>query len=220
LFDVDPLSPIVEYEEATIPRSPSPSPPSPPPLPSLVQEVDDQKELQAQEEMQQTFCWLTDILHNNQKRGWGTAYRDFVDVLLLLKAVGALGMVELGNNRVSDGVFSASIGEFRLTLATFINIMDLAYTPSTWKNKLTMYFRLKALYLYSQHAGRIDFQDPVHNSAWGIVSCWMEHRDKILEENWVTTRFGNTELRGLLRNMLQEAYKGKCIFSLTTRFVL
>jgi len=123
-----------------------------------------------------------------------------------------LGMVELSNNRISDGVFSASTGDFTLNLATFVNIINLGYTPSTWRNKLTMYFCLKSLYQYSQHTDRLVFQIPSHNIAWSIVSCWMENQDKALEENWVTMRFGNTELQGLLHSMLQEAYKGKCTF--------
>ena len=134
-------------------------------------------------------------------------------MLLLLKAVSTLGMVELGNNRVSDGVFPASTGDFRLSLATFVDITDLGYTPSTWKNKLTMYFRLKSLHLYSLHASGIVFEDRTHSSAWSILSRWVENQDRLLEENWITTRFGNTELWKLLHDMLQEAYKGKCIHS-------
>lgn len=229
-------SPIIEYESTithsaslptttrspsppTIARSPSPPTiahsPSPPASfpPPLVQEANDQKELQAQEEIRQEFCWLAEILNKNRKRGWGTAYRDFVDVLMLLKAVHMLGMEELGNNRISDGVFSASTGDFKLNLTTFVDIIDLGYTPSTWRNKLTMYFRLKSLYQYSQHTNGLVFQAPAHNAAWSLVKHWMQYQDKVLDENWVTTRFGNTELRGLLRVMLQEAYNGKCIFS-------
>jgi hypothetical protein len=230
---VDPLSPIVEYEQATVLRSPSPLPPpllvqeatvlrspSPLPTPLLVQEADDQKELEAQEEIQRDFRWLVDILNQNQRRGWGTAYRDFVDVLMLLRAASTLGMVELGNNRVSDGVFSASTGDFTLSLATFIDIMDLVYTPATWRNKLTFYFRLKSLYQYSQHADGIAFQNPAHNSAWSIVSRWVEHQDTVLEESWTTKRFGNTELRTLVRDMLQEACKGKYILSLAACFAI
>jgi len=239
---MDSSSPVVEYESTivyspssptiahspspptvahtlsppTVARSPSPPttyPPSTLPLPLLVQEADhNQKELQAQEEIRQEFHWLAEMLIQNKKQGWGTAYRDFVDVMMLLRAVHMLGMVELGNNRISDGVFSASTGDFTLNLATFVDIINLGYTPSTWRNKLTMYFRLKSLYQYSQHTDRLVFQIPSQNIAWSIVSRWMENQDKALEVNWVTTRFGNTELRQLLRSMLQEAYKGKCAF--------
>lgn len=202
LFYPDSPDPAVEHPQPISPGLPSPPlPPSPP-------EVND-PELQAREEIQQQFQWLVGMLNDNQRRGWGTAYRDFVDVLLLLRAVSGLGMVEQRNNRVSDGVLSTSVGDFVINLATFINMMDLEHSASTWGNKLTTYFRLKSLYLYSEHTGGIEFQDPTHRYAWNVVSKWMESQDKVLKEDWVTRRFGSTELRPLVRNMLQEAYKGK-----------
>lgn len=243
LFDLDPLSPLAEDQPITERDSPSPSPlrqspspslpphsPSPPPpphspslpllpcspsppLPLLAHEVDVQ-EFRAQEEIRQQFQWLADMLDGNRKRGWGTAYRDFADVLLLLRAVSGLGMVEQRNGRVSDGAFSASTGCFTLSLATFIDLMHLEHTSTTWRNKLTAYFRLKSLYLYSEHTGGVRFQSPAHSYTWTIVSRWIENRDKLLPEDWTTTRFGSTELRPLLRSMLQEACQSKHSLSL------
>jgi hypothetical protein len=149
------------------------------------------------------------MLADNKRRGWASGYRDFADVLLLLRAVGRLGMVEQQNNRVSEGVFSASAGDFSLSLETFIDAMNLEHAWGTWRNKLTTYFRIKSLYLYSKHAGRIDLKNPVHRNTWDVVNHWMEHHDKLLEENWVTKRFGSTELRPIVRGMVQEAYQGK-----------
>lgn len=205
---MDPLSPELGHEPLITQESPSP-------LPLPVDEANIQ-ESQAQE-IQQQFQWLADMLDENKKRGWGTAYREFVDVLLLLKAAGGLGMVEQ-NNRVSDGVFSASTGDVTLNLATFIDVMDLEHTLGTWRNKLTTYFRLKSLYLYSQHNDGITFQDPAHQSAWRVVSQWMVHDDKLLQESWVTKRYGCTELRPLLRSMLQEAHQGECLLSLSPAY--
>lgn len=199
LFYADSPSPIVEH---SLLFSPPPSPPS-------ALETEDQ-ELQAQMEMRERFGWFIAMLNENQKRGWGTGYRDFADVLLLLRAVSSLGMKEQGNNRLSNGVFSASVGDFGLDLWTFIHMMDLGHSPGTWRNKLTTYFRIKSLHLYSQHIGGIGFQDQSHVYAWNVVSPWMEHRDKLLGEDvWVTKRFGSTELRPLIRNMVQAAYAGE-----------
>jgi hypothetical protein len=200
LFYVDPPSP---EHAPTIGPAGTPLPP-----PSLVHDTNDQ-ELQAQEEIRQQFRWLPELLEANQRRGWGTGYRDFADVLLLLRAVSGLGMMEQGNNRVSDGVFHASTGDFTISLATFIDTMHLGHTPATWRNKLTTYFRLRSLYSYFEHAGEIRFQDPTHRLTWGVVSSWMEHQDQLLEVGWITTRFGSTELRPLIRHMVQEAYQGK-----------
>ena len=195
------------------------SPPSPS-LPSSVHDEDDNPELRAQEEIRQEFQWLAKMLRENRNRGWGTGYRDFVDVLLLLNAVGGLGMSEQPNNRVSDGVFPASIGDFTLSLVAFIDVMDLEHSAATWGNKLTMFFRLKSLYLYSEHIGGIRFRDPAHNQAWDVTRRWVQHRDKVLDESWITKRFGSTELRPLVRSMLQEAYQSEHLPLLSIRFMV
>ena len=199
MFDVDDvLSSIVD-------QGSSPSPP----LPLSVHGRGNDPELRAQEEIRQEFQWLANMLHENRKMGWGTGYRDFVDVLLLLKAVSGLGMLEQPNNRVSDGVFPASTGDFALSLGTFIEVVGLDHSAATWGNKLTTFFRLKSLYLYSEHVRGIRFRDPAHNQAWDVTRRWVQHRDEVLEVNWVTTRFGSTELRPLVRSMLQEAYQSE-----------
>jgi len=162
-------------------------------------------------EMRDQFHWLVTMLNENKNRSWGTAYRDFADVSLLLSAVGELGMMEGANHRVSKGVFRASTGNYSLTLPTFIEVMDLGHASGTWGNKLTMFFRLKAIYSYHEHAGEPHFWSPIYQDAWRIVSCWVKDRDKLLPENWTTTRFGNTELRKLARDMLQETTQSKFI---------
>lgn len=208
---MDPLSPVVDPDPVTISRSPSPLLLPPPPQNT----ISNQEESLAQEEMRQHFHWLAEILSKNQKRGWGTGYRDFVDVVMLLNAVSTLGMVELGSNRVSDGEFTASTGrQFALSLATFMDVMDLGHASTTWRNKLTMYFRIKTLYSYSQYAHGINFQDTEHQSAWRVVRLWMENRDTILAESWVTQKYGNTSLRKLLQEMAGVARAGEYIFLL------
>jgi hypothetical protein len=209
LFDVDPFSPVVEQAPLTVQDFPSPAP-----LPLPVDETDDE-ELQAEEEeVRQEFQWLADILRENQRRGWGTAYRDFADVLLLLEAGRRLGMAEMGNGRISGGQFLASTGYFSFNLSRFIDIMCLEHTPATWGNKLTAYFRVKSLYLYSQHNPGISFANRAHQTAWSVVKEWMEKRDQLLAEDWVTTRYGNKELRPLLRDMVAEVNHGECLLSL------
>ena len=197
---------------------PSALPHSPHITPLQMQEAHVQTVLQAQHEIRESFHWLAEMLHQNKKRGWGTGYRDFVDISLVLRAVAPLGMAEHQGNRISGGVFSASTGVFSLSFITFIDVMHLGYTSSTWRNKLTTYFRMKALYQYSQHTGGITFQNPSHDSIWKIIKCWMENQDTVLEESWVTTRLGNTELRELTRDMLQEVYGGEQ-FTLSISFV-
>jgi hypothetical protein len=226
LFEPDSSSQIAGDQPSAERRSPSPPPalsvgdqpiveqgsPSPP-LQSSPPHVDDQ-ESQAMNEMREQFRWLVKMLNENKTQGWGTAYRDFVDVSLLLSAAGELGMVEGANHRVCKGVFRASTGNYSLTLATFIEVMGLGYASGTWGNKLTMFFRLKAIYSYYEHAGEPCFQSPIHQDAWIIVSSWLKNQDKLLPKNWVTTKFGNTELRKLARDMLREVTKSK----FSTRF--
>jgi hypothetical protein len=180
-----------------------------PPLPSLPLHADDE-EFRAMEEMRDQFQWLVDMLDQNKNRGWGTAYRDFADVSLLLHAVGSLGMVVRGNTRVSNGAFRASTGTYALALPTFIDVMGLGHSTGTWANKLTMFFCLKSLYAFSVHAGGIRFQLPAHQAAWEIVNCWVRDEDKLLPVNWITTKYGNTGLRVLAREMLQEVHQSKC----------
>ena len=200
------FSPPAEDQQATEQTSlPTPSPS--PPLPAVANLVDIH-ESQAMEEMREQFQWLVDMLGENQRRSWGTGYRDFADVSLLLHAVRGLGMVVRSNNRISDGQFSASTGTYTLRLSTFIDVMGLG-SSNTWRNKLTMYFRLKSLYSYSEHNGGGCFQSQTHQATWNIVSCWVRDGDKLLPENWITTKYGNTRLKVLVREMLQEAYKSK-----------
>lgn len=184
---------------------PSPSPSTP--LPPLTNSVDNH-ESQALEEMQEQFQWLVDMVGENQRRSWGTGYRDFADISLLLHAVRGLGMAVRGNNRISKGQFCASTGNYILDLPTFIDAMGLG-SSNTWRNKLTMYFRLKSLYSYSEHNGGVCFQSPTHQAAWNIVSCWVRDEDKLLPESWITTKYGNTQLKVLVREMLQEAYQSQ-----------
>ena len=136
-----------------------------------------------------------------------------MDVVLLLNAVRRLGMVELGNSRISDGTFHASIGVLQLNLSTFLNAMNLGHAAGTWRNKLSDYFRIKALYQFSQYHGDIIFQDPAHTAAWKTVCIWMANRDQMLAGgHYTTTRYGNTQLRPMLQTMVQEMQAGECRF--------
>jgi len=205
VMDLPTPSPTLPIPELPLPDTEAPglaieielspaSTPPPHPIRLQMQEPSAQTILRAQQEIQESFHWLAEMLHQNKKRGWGTGYRDFVDISLVLRAVGTLGMAEHQGNRVSDGVFSASTGAFSLSFITFLDVMHLGYTSSTWRNKLTTYFHIKALYQYSQHTGGITFQNPSHDAVWKIIKCWMENQDIMLEESWVTMRLGNTEL--------------------------
>jgi hypothetical protein len=178
------------------------------------------------EEMREQFQWFVEILSQNQSRGWGTAYRDFADVLLLLRAVEGLGMAERRNSRISNGVFRSSMGDYALTLPQFVEEMGLGHSAATWRNKLTMYFRIMSLYSYAQHNGGACFRFPPHRLAWEALSRWVENQDVFLSANWMTIRYGNTELRPLVRDMLQEALKGKrlnwvfCTFNAESECIL
>ena len=120
-------------------------------------------------------------------------------------------MVEGPNGRISEGVFHARTGNYTIPLPIFIDIMGLGHSVATWRNKLTMYFRLKSLYSYGEHIGGVSFRSTQHQTAWDIVSCWVKDGDKLLPENcWITTKYGNTELRVLVREMVQEVHHGKC----------
>jgi hypothetical protein len=227
LFEPDSPSQIAEEEGQLASQRGSSSSPHPsftgdqpmgdqpveePPTPPTSQ-VDGQ-ELQAMEEIREQFQWLVDLLDQNAKKRWGTAYRDFADVSLLLHAVGGLGMVEMGNGRVGDGQFNTSVGNFSLSLSTFLEIMNLGHSPATWRNKMTMFFRLKSLYSYSQHARGELFELPEHQRAWGIVELWVRDAHLFLPEGqWVTTKYGNTELRRLAKEMVQVANQGKVLLS-------
>ena len=71
LFEPDTSSPIVQDQPIVEHRSPSPL---------LLLPCQDDPEFQAKEEMREQFQWLVDVLGQNEKRSWGTGYRDFSDV--------------------------------------------------------------------------------------------------------------------------------------------
>lgn len=181
-----------------------------PPFPLLSLRVDDQ-EVQAMEEMREQFRWLPDLLLRNRGQGWGTAYRDFADVLLLLRATQDLGMVEKSNNVLSAGEFHATTGTYSITIATFVEVMELGHSAATWGNKLTTYFRIMRISSYCQHRGGGFFQSPEHQTAWESLRRWVENRDVFLPNNWITSRYGNTLMARLVREMYQEAHQSKCI---------
>ena len=144
--------------------------------------------------------------------GWGTAYRDFVEVKLLMVAVRGLGMEEMANSRVTKGVFQSSTGPFTLSIWDFIDILQLTHSSGTWRNKVNAYFRVKQLYMFAQYnGGDISFQTPEHCLAWGSIQYWMEHEDKLLPPRWETTRYGSKELRSLLQSMVRDVHNGKFI---------
>ena len=136
------------------------------------------------EEMWGQFQWLVKLLaQNNQK--WSSAYRDFANVLLLLYAVEGLEIVQKGNGKTTNGVFHASTGNHAFNISTFIDIMGLKHSSATWGNKLKMHFQLVSLHSYIVPTGGVNFQDPVHQAAWGIVNHWVENQDKLLPESWI-----------------------------------
>jgi hypothetical protein len=92
LFEPDPPSPIGK-DQVTTEQGPLP-PPSP---------MDNEEDgPQVGIELHLLFKWLVDLLAGLRVGGWGSAYRDFMEVRFLLHGVQALGMVEWGNDRVSD----------------------------------------------------------------------------------------------------------------------
>ena len=203
---IEPGSPITIAQDEAVTEQWSP-PSSPPPLSN---NTPHDRQLQAQEEIRQHFHWLPNLIEKNRDAGWGTGYRDFVDVLYLLYAVRELGMIE-GPNSLSLGKFQATTGEFILDAVTFIDIMQLNHAPGTWRNKFTVYFRLKALQLHSEYAGGVMFQTPGYQFVWEtVLSKWTRNQERVLPVNLVTTRFGITELRPLVKDMVAEAKQSKC----------
>ena len=166
---------------------------------------------QAGIELRAQFDWLVDLLESLRRERWSSAYRDFLEVRLLLRGVRLLGMVEQGNGRVSDCIFRTRTGKpYALTLSMFTDLVPLGYKSSTWRNKLSMYFKLKRLYLYSRHLDGPPFHIQAHQTTWTIVSQWMQ--EDVLPVNWATTRFTTSELRDILPNMLEEANHCMCTF--------
>jgi hypothetical protein len=171
------------------------------------------QETQVEEEIRGEYRWLCALLAENEERAWGTAYRDFIGVRLLLSAAQGMGMEELSNNRIGNGAFRASTGEFTLSIWDFIDILGLKHSSNTWRNKVTAYFRVKQLFMFARYRGAaMPFQNPEHTQAWNVIRVWMEHQDAIIQDNeWVTRRYGSKELRGLLQGMVEEACHGKYI---------
>jgi hypothetical protein len=203
---IEPGCPIIITEDEAVAEQWSP-PPSPSPL---ANNTPNNRQLQAQEEMRQHFSWLPGLIEKNNDAGWGTGYRDFVDVSCLLCAVRELGMVERPNS-VTLGRFQVTTGDvFTLDVVTFIDVMQLNHTQGTWRNKFTMYFRLKALHLYSEDTGGEMFWTSQYRTAWEkYLSKWTSNQGKMLPVNTVTTRFGVTELRPLVKGMVNEAKQSK-----------
>ena len=123
--------------------------------------------IQVEEEIRREYHWLCTLLAENEGRAWGTAYRDFMDVRFLLSAAQGMGMEELRNNRVGNGAFQASTGEFTLSIWDFIDILQLKHSSGTWQNKFTAYFRIKRLCMFAQYKGvETPFQTPEQHGKW------------------------------------------------------
>jgi len=200
----EPTSPVIL--QTTLPDDEVPLPQSDDEEPALSHS----DEGQIAGEIQREYSWLSTLLTENQIKGWGTAYRDFIDVKLLLMAVRGLGMEEMANNRVTKGVFRSSTGEFALSMWEFIDILQLTHSSGTWRNKVTAYFRIKQLYMFAQYnGGDIHFQNREHRMAWETVKYWMVHQEELLGLRWETTRYGSKELRLLVQYMVGEVCHGK-----------
>lgn len=169
-----------------------------------------------EEEIQRKYAWLRTLLAENEGRTWNTAYRDFVEVRLLLFAIQGMGMEEMRGNRIRNGVFQTSTGEVSLSVWDFIDILQLKHSSGTWRNKVNTYFRIKELYLFAQYkGGEMPFQSPEHCQAWEVVRIWMERQEVMLGDNdWVTRRYGTKELRLLLQCMVEEIRHGELVPSL------
>ncbi|KAF9782043.1 hypothetical protein BJ322DRAFT_1110925 [Thelephora terrestris] len=215
-----PLPLFLEGSSVLDRRSPSPAPDlfpehssitgwgPPSPVMSLpVNEEEEEEECQTVAEMRAQFGWLVQMIRDNQDTGWGTAYRDFVDSVLLLHAVEALGIKVRSNNRISKGEFCTSAGgRYPLTLDYFIDSMGLAYSSTTWRNKLTMYNRIMSLQSYVEHRGGASFGLDAHQAAWSVVGLWVRDRDKLLPQ-WCKkpTKLSSAELRPVLQGGLEYA---------------
>lgn len=161
--------------------------------------------------MQREFGWLIRMVLENQEVRWKTAYRDFVDSELMLRATSVLGIVRKGNNGFSEGEFYTSTGHcYRLTLDSFVETLGLVHSPTTWRNKLTTHSRILDLQSYVEHRGGLGFQLEEHRTVWDIVGRWVENKDKVLPvEDWTTRKYGNTRLAKLIAEMVREANNGE-----------
>ena len=63
------------------------------------------QETQVEEEIRGEYRWLCALLAENEERAWGTVYRDFIGVRLMLSAAQGMGMEELSNNQIGNGAF-------------------------------------------------------------------------------------------------------------------
>ena len=186
------------------------------PLPPSYEEppLSPSDETQVAEEIRREYSWLRVLLAENEAKVWGTAYRDFVGVKLLLFAVRGMGIEERGSNRLTKGVFKSRMGEFALSVWDFIDVLQLTHSSSTWRNKVTAYFRIKQLYMFAQYnGGEIGFRTPEHRLAWDAVQRWMDNQNDLLGSVWETTRYGSKELRPLLQHMVAEVCHGAVISS-------
>ena len=172
----------------------------------------DHAEVEAREEMQQRFQWLVILLGQNQRQGWNTGYRDFADVVCLLQALHQLDIYEYQTGRLCRGVFHTSTGSYyEIDAETFIDSLRLQHKPSTWRNKFSMYFRIKFLHAYSQYNPRAWDQKPHCWMVSRCISAWMLNLDpsQLLSQDRIeTTRYNVGELRRLLQEMSDHVYNG------------
>ena len=108
--------------------------------PSDDEEPSQSDEGEVAEEIQREYSWLPILLAENETKAWGTAYRDFVEVRLLLVAVQGLNIEETDSNWLTKGVFQSEEREFTLSVCEFIDILQLMHSSAIWRNKVTAYF--------------------------------------------------------------------------------
>lgn len=152
-------------------------------------------------EIRDRFDWFSALIRENESQPWGTAYRDFVDVAQLLRAVRDMGMKPM-RNKISPGIFPASTGMVTLSVWTFIDILRPIHAPGTWRNKVTAYFRVQSLYKFARSAQdpRLTFENQGHLDVLETIILWVENENIMLGNIW-RTQYGSKKFREQLGEM-------------------
>jgi hypothetical protein len=168
------------------------------------------------EEIRARYSWFCSIIQENESKSWGTAYRDFVDVAFLLRAVSDMEMRPMRNRQISSGVFQASMGPVNLDVWTFINILDLTHKSGTWRNKVTAYFRVQKLYKFVQSTQGLNlpFETQEHLDVLRSIVLWVDNEDFMLGDMW-ETQHGSKNFRQQLVDMLSMVSGGGLFCSLS-----
>lgn len=146
------------------------------------------------------FAVEISLIERYANEDWSTAYRDFAQVPVLIRIGRQFGMVpSLSTNSITAGWIYGPGGE-RIRLKAADLIKAFGYEWGSWKNKVTLYFRVLKFLRLSEDEDALerDMEGDMRHMRSRLLE-WVVTTDSVLPEGHRATRYYTSEkLRGRL----------------------